>query len=52
VGHFSKIQNLIVNVAKNATLVALYRSFVEFLDPRSKMSESQQINVADKNINL
>ncbi len=32
VGHFSKSQNLIVDVAKKATLVVLNRKFVEFLD--------------------
>jgi len=32
VGNFSKTQNLIVDVAKNATIVALYRTLAELLD--------------------
>ena len=32
VGNFSKIQNLIVDVAKNTTFLALYSTLVEFLD--------------------
>jgi len=31
VGHFSTIQNLTVDIAKNATLVALKSTFIEFL---------------------
>ena len=50
--HFSKIQTFIVDVAKNASLVALYSTFVEFLDhilsqlKKGPSSKDLQLNVS------